>query len=150
MDETDKKDKKTGIKNWPMWKKVVSVAGVLIIVLIVVAYSATSGVANVSNEFLKDLQTGNADGAYSLFSKEAAAVTDKATFKDVVDRSGPILNTKSKMTSREVKGETGKAGTGTVTYEIVGTDNKTYTVTINLTKEDGKWKVVNFESTLKK
>lgn len=150
MDETDEKDKKTGFRKWPTWKKVVAIVGALIIVLIVVAYSATSGVAKVSNEFLKDLQSTNADGAYSLFSKEAVAATDKTAFKDTVDKAGPILNTKAKMTGREVKGETGQAGTGKVTYEIAGTDNNTYTVTINLVKEDGKWKVVNFESTLKK
>ncbi len=150
MEETDKKDSKQPRWKWPRWKKIVTVVVGLIVVLIIVAYTATSGVAKVSNEFLKDVQASNADAAYSLFSREAAAVTDKATLKTVVDKSGPILNAPAKMTSREVSGETGQAGTGKVTYEIKGTDGITYIVTINLTKENGAWKVISFESAIKK
>jgi hypothetical protein len=107
----------------------------------------TSGVVKVSNEFVNDMQAQNADGAYALMTKDAQAATDKSQFKDVVDRAGPILNTKEKMTGKEVKGETGNAASGKVTYEIKGTDGVTYKITVNLQKEDGQWRVLNFEST---
>ena len=138
------------IRKFPLWQKIVAGAVVAAAVLFIIINMATSGVAKVSNEFLKDIQTKNADAAYSLLTKAAAAVTDKDQFKKVVDQAGPILNTKTNMTSKEASGETGKAGTGKVVYEIKGTDGITYTVTINLQKEDGKWKVLNFESTQKK
>lgn len=137
-------------KKRPLWQKIVAGAVVAFVVLFIIINLATSGVTKVSNEFLKDMQNKNADGAYSLLTKEAAAATDKDQFKKVVDQAGPILNTKAKMTSKEASGETGKAGTGKVVYEIKGTDGITYNITINLQKEDGKWKVLNFESTQKK
>ena len=138
------------VRKFPLWQKIVAGAVVAAIVLVIIVNMATSGVAKVSNEFLKDIQNKNADAAYSLLTKDAAAVTGKDQFKKVVNQAGPILNTKTNMTSKEVSGETGKAGTGKVVYEIKGTDGITYEVTINLQKEDGKWKVLNFESTQKK
>lgn len=137
-------------RRFPLWQKIVAGAVVAFVALFIIVNLATSGVAKVSNEFLKDVQNKNADAAYSLLTKDAAAATDKDQFKKVVDQAGPILNTKTKMTSKEASGETGKAGTGKVTYEIKGTDGITYQVTVSLQKEDGKWKVLNFESTQKK
>ena len=144
----DAKAKK--VRKFPLWQKIVAGAVVAAVVLVIIVNMATSGVAKVSNQFLKDIQNKNADAAYSLLTKDAAAVTGKDQFKKVVNQAGPILNTKTNMTSKEVSGETGKAGTGKVVYEIKGTDGITYEVTINLQKEDGKWKVLNFESTQKK
>lgn len=136
-------------KQFPLWQKLVAGFIVVFIILVIIVNFATSSVAKVGNEFLRDIQAKDADGAYSLLTKEAAAATDKEQFKQIVDRAGPILNTKAKMTSREASGETGSAATGKVVYEIKGTDGITYDVTINLQKEDGQWKVLNFESTKK-
>ncbi len=147
--KSDKKDTKSK-KRFPLWQKIVAAAVVVFVVLFVVINLATSGVAKVSNEFLKDVQNKNADAAYSLLTKAAAAATAKDQFVKIVDQAGPILNTKTNMTTKEVSGETGSAGTGKVTYEIKGTDGVTYIVTINLQKQDGKWMVLNFESTQKK
>lgn len=147
--KTDKKVVKNK-KKWPLWQKIVAAAVVVFVVLFIVINMATSGVAKASNEFLKDLQNKNADAAYSLLTKETTAATDKDQFKKLVDQVGPILNTKTNMTSKEVNAETGQAGSGKVVYEIKGTDGVTYVVTINLQKEDGKWKVLNYESTHKK
>lgn len=148
-DNTNPKIEKTATKSkkrFPLWQKIVAAAVVVFVILFIVINLATSGVVKVSNEFLKDMQNKNAEGAYSLLTKEAAAATDKTQFAKIVDQAGPILNTKAKMTSKEVSGETGQAGSGKVTYEIKGTDGVTYTVTINLQKQDGKWMVLNFES----
>ena len=151
-DSDSKSDSNTSKKNgrFRLWQKILAGAVVVFVVLFIIINLATSGVTKVSNEFLKDMQNKNADGAYSLLTKEAAAATDKDQFKKVVDQAGPILNTKAKMTSKEASGETGKAGTGKVVYEIKGTDGITYNITINLQKEDGEWKVLNFESDQKK
>ncbi|MBI2589124.1 hypothetical protein HYW35_02895 [Candidatus Saccharibacteria bacterium] len=146
---TDQKTVKNK-KKWPLWRKIAAVVAVVLVALFIIVNVATSGVAKVSNQFLKDVQSKNADAAYSLLTKEAVAATDKDKFKTIVDQAGPILNAKTNMTSKEASGETGKAGTGKVVYEIKGTDGVTYVVTINLQKEDGKWKVLNFESTQKK
>lgn len=137
-------------RKFPLWQKIVAGVVLAIIALVIIINLATGGVAKASNEFLKNVQNKKADAAYSLLTKDAAAATDKSRFQKIVDQAGPILNTKAKMTSKEVSGETGKAGTGKVVYEIKGTDGTTYRVTINLQKEDGKWKVLNFESTQKK
>ena len=53
------------------------------------------------------------------------------------------------MISKEVRGETGSAATAKVVYEIKGSDGATYKITVNLTKEGGQWKVLNFESSKK-
>lgn len=136
-------------RRFPLWQKIVAGAVVAFVALFIIVNLATSGVAKVSNEFLKDVQNKNADGAYSLLTKDAAAATPKDQFQKSVDQAGPILNTTAKMTSKEAAGESGNAATGKVVYEIKGTDGITYKVTINLQKEDGKWKVLNFESTKK-
>lgn len=156
MEETESKkansspkDSTKKARKFPLWQKIVAGAIVAFVALFIIVNMATSGVSKASNEFLKDIQNKNADAAYSLLTKDAAAATDRAQFQKVVDQAGPILNTTAKMTSKEAAGETGSAATGKVVYEIKGTDGVTYNVTINLQKEDGKWKVLNFESTKK-
>lgn len=151
--KAEEKTDKQVVKNkrkLPLWQKIVAGAIVVFVILFVVVNLATSSVAKAGNEFLKDVQNKNVDAAYSLLTKDAMAATGKDQFTKVVNQAGPILNTKANMTSKEISGETGKAGTGKITYEIKGTDGITYTVTINLQKEDGKWKILGFESTQKK
>ncbi|OGL34982.1 hypothetical protein A3F65_02230 [Candidatus Saccharibacteria bacterium RIFCSPHIGHO2_12_FULL_47_16b] len=153
VEEKEIEDKGKVVKSkrkWPKWAKILSVIAVIIGAVIIIAILATSGVAKTGDEFLNAIKSGNADAAYALFTREAAAATDKASFRQTVDRIKPILNGPTKMTDREAKGETGQAATGKVVYEIKGTDGVTYQLTINLQKEDGKWKVLNFESTKKK
>jgi hypothetical protein len=48
-----------------------------------------------------------------------------------------------------VNASTGSASTSEVVYEIPGTDGKTYSFTVNLTKENDVWKVMNFASKAK-
>lgn len=129
----------------------IAVGAVIAIVLLVLIVNATtSGAVKVSNTFVKSIQAENAGPAYELFSKEAKNVVSESDFKEAVDQAGKILKGKAKMTSKEVLGETGSAATSKITYDIDGNDGKTYTITVNLTKEDGQWKVLNFDSTTKK
>jgi hypothetical protein len=81
-----------------------------------------------------------------LFSTEAKDAVAQTDFVDAVDQVGPILTGKPDMQSKEVSGETGSAATATVVYNVLGTDSKTYTVTILLVKESGEWKVTDFNS----
>lgn len=134
----------------PLWQKVAGGFVVFIVAMVILANVAASGAVKVSNAFLGDIQNQRADAAYSLLSKEAATATPKDQFTVIVGRIGSLLNSKTNMTSKEVKGETGSSATSTVTYEIKGTDGITYQVTVNLTKEGGQWKVLNFDSTAKK
>lgn len=148
-DHADTTTKTTAKVKQPLWQKIVLGAAALIGLIIVLAYVATGSIAKTSDEFLQGIQNKNANQAYSLFTKEAAAATDRAAFEELVDNISGILHGPTKTISREVQGETGKAGTGRVVYEISGTDSVTYVVTINLQKEEGEWKVLNFDSSKK-
>lgn len=133
-------------KKKPLWLKILAGVVVFIVAVIILANIATSGATKASNEFITDIQSQQAAPAYSLLSKEAKAVTPQDQFVVVVNRIGPLLNSKTNMTSKEVKAETGSAATSKVTYVIKGTDGITYKITVNMVKENGEWKVQNFAS----
>jgi hypothetical protein len=132
------------------WKKiiliVVAAIAAFIIVITLTVNSATKAPVKVSNQFINSIQAGDAATAYALFSTDAKAVVPVDQFDTVVAQISPILSANEKMTSKSINGETGKAATSTVVYEIKGTDGKTYEITVNLIKENGDWKVLNFDS----
>lgn len=134
----------------PLWQKIVAGVVVFIVAVVIIVNVAASGAVKVSNQFINDIQAKQANDAYSLFSSEATKIVPKDQFVTLVNQAGPILNTNEKMTSKEVSGETGNSAKAKVVYEIKGTDNVTYEVTVNLTKESGQWKVLHFNSTPKK
>jgi len=135
------------------WKKVLGVIAIAIVVLFVGASyfvnSATKAPVAVANQFLNNMQAGNAAAAYSLFSTEVQAAVPVAQFDSIVSQVGPILNSSEKITSRKINGATGSAATSEITYEIKGTDGKTYVLIVNLTKVNNDWKVLNFDSKAK-
>lgn len=135
------------------WKKIFGIIAIAIVVLFLGASflvnSATKAPVAVSNQFLNYMQSGNAAGAYGLFSTEAQTAVPAAQFDSMVAQVGPILNTTEKITGRKINGQTGSAATAEVTYEIKGTDGKTYAVIVNLTKVNSDWKVLNFDSKAK-
>ncbi|HEY3293175.1 MAG TPA: DUF4878 domain-containing protein [Candidatus Nanopelagicaceae bacterium] len=128
---------------------VIAIIAVVAIVLTFFVNSATKAPVAASNNFLNAVQAGDASAAYDLFSTEAKAAVPSDQFDAVVKQVGPILNAKEKMTSKKVNAETGSASTAEVVYEIPGTDGKTYSFTVNLTKEGDTWKVLNFASKAK-
>jgi len=136
-------------KRFPLWAKITAIGIVIVIVLVLLVNGTTSGMTKASNDLVNDIQAQNDTAAYALFTKDAAATIKPADFKKMVGTVGSILNTQEKMTSKSINGQSGQAATGKVTYDINGTDNKTYTLTINLQKEDGNWKVLNFDSSVK-
>ncbi len=133
----------------PTWLKVaLGLAGAavaLVVLVLVIASMATSGAAKVSDEFIDSLQAGDGDTAYSLLSSEVKAVAPEDEFAAFVAQVGPILSTDENKTSQEVEKNDG-VETALVTYEITGTDGIDYLIGVELVKEDGEWKVSNFDS----
>ncbi len=142
-DTADKKPMRKGLKKVRL---VVGVFVAFIVVLVIVAVVATKGATSSSDKFLNALQAGDGQTAYSLFSSEAKKEVPEDEFMAVVNQIGPILNTEEKRTSSSVSGETGSASTAEVDYEIEGTDGKTYVFVVNLVKDNGEWRVLNFDS----
>ncbi len=129
----------------------ISVGIVLILIggIVLLANTATQGAVTASNSLVNAAQAGDTTTTYGLLSKEAKETISQDDLGQIVTQIGPILNTTEKMTGKEVSAETGKASSGKVTYEIVGTDGNTYAFEVNLIKEDDAWKVLNFDSNLK-
>lgn len=131
-------------------KKIIGYVVVAFVVLVVgltfFVNSATKAPVAVSNQFLNAIQASDGTTAYSFFSTAAKAAVPADQFDALVQQAGPILNTSEKMTNKKVDAATGSAATSEVVYEIKGTDGKTYKFTVNLTKENELWKVLNFTS----
>lgn len=118
----------------------------LIVGMGILFFSASSGATKASDEFLNALQAGEGATAYNLFSTDAMEIVPEDQFIAVVDQIGPILNTEEKKISTEISAETGSDTEALVVYEIEGTDDLTYVFAITMVKEDGEWKVLNFDS----
>lgn len=118
----------------------------LIVGMGILFFTASSGATKASDEFLNALQSGEGETAYDLFSTSAMEIVPEEEFIAVVDQIGPILNTEEKKISTNVSAETGSDTEAVVVYEIEGTDGVTYVFAITMVKEDGEWKVLNFDS----
>ncbi len=143
----------TGTKPKRSIKKILLyvVIGVVALFLILVLFvnSATKEPVAVSNRFVDSIQASQPAAAYELFSTDAKRTVTAEEFATIVEQVGPILNTTEKITGKEIAGETGQSSIAKVTYEIAGSDNKTYEFIVNLVKENDVWKVLNFDSKLK-
>lgn len=152
MDEEEKQVELSEKKKWSLKKKLVVIFSLIVgifIAIFVLASVATQAPLKASDEFLADIQAKNSSAAYSMFSAEAKGVVAEDEFVQVVEQIGPILNSKPKVISKEVSGKTGEAATAKVVYEIRGSDSITYTFTVNLAKDNGEWKIQNFDSARK-
>ncbi len=132
-----------------LWKKIVAGVVLFIVILVIIANMATEGAATASNAFMKNLLSSNSSIAYSMLSSGAQQTVTPEDFATVNQRMANVLGESPKMISKSVNGEAGSAATSTVVYEVAGSDG-TYVITVNLTKENGVWKVLNFDSSLKK
>lgn len=139
--------------NWfmrmKMWQRVLLVLAAVAVVVVIIANLATSPSAKVSDDFLNSIQANDSDTAYAMLTTDAKGTISNADFKTVINQIGPILNTQEKTITKSVQAQTGSQPTAQVIYEIAGTDGVTYTFTVNLTEENGQWKVLNFESVKK-
>ena len=128
-----------------LWKILGGVA-VFIIVLVLVVNWAAQGAVRVSDQFIADLQELNAESSYDLFSTKARSAVSSAQWNAVIKQAGPILSGKPKITHKEVSTSTEKGSEATISYEILGSDNITYSIAVSLVKESGTWKVLDFGS----
>lgn len=126
--------------------KVALVIVVLVLALWLVVGYTSSGAVKVGDAFISNLQNLKATEAYALFTKQAATTVTPEQFKEIVDRVGPILSGIPKKTGKEIGTNAETGAQSTITYEIAGSDNLTYVITITLVKEDDAWKILNFES----
>lgn len=129
-----------------LWFKIAAVFVAVIVGIVIFTLLATNAAVKVSNQFLDAMQATNASAAYALFSSEAKESVDSDEFEAAVEQVGPILNTQEKITGREISSSTENGSSAKITYEIKGTDDLDYVVVIELVKEDGDWKVQNFDS----
>lgn len=137
----------------PSWKKIALyvVGGFVAFVALVVVFvnTASQEAVKASNQFVDNIQAGNATAAYNQFTAEAKATVPAAQFTDVVTQLGPILNSEEKVTAKEISKETGSDASAKVTYEISGSDSKTYEFVVNLAKPGDDWQILNFDSHVK-
>jgi len=148
-DDGQTKETKPIKQKWSLKKKIIVIVGSIlafIAVILLIANIATSAPLRVSDEFVANIQDKKATAAYNLLSTDAQGTITLNDFTSMVDQIGPILNGKPNMKSKEVSAETGRDSTAKVVYEISGSDDYKYDLTVNLVEKDGAWKVLNFES----
>lgn len=144
-------DKKTSTGKKPMPKAlkiiliVVAALIAFVAIILVVASAATKEAVQTSNRFFDSIQAGEGETAYAMLTQEVKDSVTEEDFLGMVDQIGPILNTDEKTISREVNKNDSKE-TGTVVYEVDGTDGLKYTVTVKLVKDNGQWMIENFSS----
>lgn len=151
--ENNSQPEKTPKKKWSLKKKILVIVGAVVVFFIAiaaVANMATSAPLQVSDDLMTDIRTQNSSDGYDLLSSGAKSTISESEFTSVIDRIGPILTGTPELQSKEVSAETGSDATAQVVYKIKGSDGLTYTMTVNLVSEDGKWKVLNFDNTAKK
>lgn len=130
------------------------VIGIIVAVFIVLSIAGgwvfmkvlntTNAPEKVSNSLISAIQANKASDGYALLSTKTINVVSSEQFANYVSKAGPILNGKPKVTNKQIKTNNGSS-IATITYEIKGSDGKTYTVVANLIKEGSTWKIVNLE-----
>lgn len=150
MDTAEKEKKVTVPKpKTSKKKKILIIVGaivVFIVGLIIFVNMATSAPVKISDELISNIQAQDSEAAYDLMSSAAKAVIDRQSLAADIDRVGPVLVGKPKLISKEVAVATGSKNSSTIVYDIEGNDGFTYTFTVQLTENDGKWQVDAFDS----
>ena len=134
-------------------KKVAAIAlgGVVIFIaiILIIANIATNAPLKISDEFISDIQNDKATAAYDLMSTDAKTTITASEFTKTVDKISPYLTGEPNLQSKEANTSTESGTTAKIVYEIKGSD-ATYTITVSLVENNGKWQVQTFESKLKK
>ena len=136
----------------PGWVKLIifGVAGfiVLMIVLVVFVLNFTSGASNAAGQVMDDMLAGNCSDIYQNQTTEYFRTRGtEELWNEECTRIGSILQPPVTQTSVNVQGETGSASVGQVTFEMTGSDEQTYDVTISVEKVGDDWKMDTFNST---
>lgn len=134
-------------EKWSLKKKIaVIVGGFLgfIALVFIIASVATSGAAKVSNDMVKYLQAGDTKSAYQLLTKDQKESFTEEDFDSIVQTIKENLTGKPSVKSQSVNSETDSGTTGSVVYDIKGSDGEMYVLAVDLIKEDDGWKVNQF------
>jgi len=130
-------------------KKIVIGVVVFFVAVFAIAYFATSGASKTGDQLISDLQATNCSAIWDQTSSNFRSVTGEDQWTSICETLAPIL-----QGTPDKQGVSASAGTdqdtlSEVKYNIDGTDNVTYTVTLQLIKEDGSWKLNSLDSSVK-
>ncbi|MEO8104903.1 MAG: hypothetical protein ABI602_01025 [Candidatus Saccharibacteria bacterium] len=139
-------------KHIPTWLKVVGViAGLFVVILVfaaVTAISATKAPQKVSDQFVNDVQSDNASGAFALTSDSFQKATDQQQLDNLIKQAGPALQGEEKVVGRAIHKTTGIPETAVLVYTVKTTNGTKYIKT-ELQKSGDVWQIVNFKSSSK-
>ncbi len=114
---------------------------------IAVVFFATRGAVDAATVFIDDLRAGNCSAIYDeQVTERFQSFGAEEDWAAECERVSSILTGEVSQGGVSVHGESGKAATSTVEYAIVGNDDTTYDVTLELEKVEGEWKVDAFNS----
>lgn len=130
-------------------KLILIIVGIIIIIFAAIFFfvvGATGEQAKVSNQFIANLQSNNADDAYSLTAAEFQKATPIDKFKDFATQENQFLpKNKPSIVSREISSSSGTSTT-TIVSNIKGDNGNTgYHATTLLVKENGKWLILSID-----
>lgn len=130
-------------KGMPKAAWIAIIAGVIIIViaLVIVGVVVTFFVseiakpANVANEFMKDIENGNAQAAWNLMSPRGKEGQARSDFLSTIEPA------KGMISSYNTSAINVKNSDATVTMNIKFTDDSPGTWYFSLAKQNGKWRI---------
>ena len=129
-------------------KKVLIGLGIGFVAVIVLLFFMGKALLDASNAFVADLQAGECTAIYERTSTGFQENTSAEEWDAVCNQVSPILQGEPKQTGIEVNTSSDDVSVGQAVYEIVGTDEITYEVTLILVDEDG-WKLEGLDSSAK-
>lgn len=136
-------------KRIPKWLKIVGIVVLVIIALIVAIVitttAATKAPQKVSDQFVNEVQAGNANAAYALTSETFKEATSAEQLDDLIQQVGPLLVGEEKVTGRAIQKATGTPQTAVLVYEVETADGTNY-MKIQLQKSGDVWQVISFRS----
>lgn len=144
------KSKKNGFKNGLATAGIVlSIVFMLLGVATVTAVTVTTVNAikaplAVSGTFVDDLLAGNTSAAYGNTSSEFQKMYTQQQFDQAIANVSQAGLKKQSTTNTSINSDNGVT-TATIVYDAQSNEGN-YSITVNLVKENGQWKVLNFES----
>lgn len=146
---------KTGKKSKiPRWLKILLIAMAAVIILfiglVLFVNNTTKEVADKASTFTSYLVKNDVADAYAMTSKGFKASTTQDQLKQYFDQLYQVFgNGEIKLAEKQIATSTETGNNGVVIFTI-NKDGKTYWAKIQLIKEDGEWRVINFATSQNK
>ena len=136
-------------KRFPKWLKIVGIIILVFVVIIaitaVTATTATKAPQKISDQFVKDVQTGDTSAAYNLTSKTFQDATSQDQLDSLVKQVGPALQGEEKVSGRAIEKSAGVPTTAVLVYTVKTTNGDKY-IKVELQQNSNVWQVINFKS----